>query len=136
MLSIDRHPAQSQLRTFGILLAIFTPIAGALIWWRSGRLEYGAIAWAAAGLLTAAYWLAPASRRAIYVGWMYAAFPIGWTVSHVLMACIFYAVITPIGAVMRAAGYDPLSLGLDRSARTYWSPHPPRRDVGSYFKQY
>ena len=136
MLRIDRHPTSPQLRTFGRLLAIFVPVFGALVWWRTGRVESGATIWVAGGVLTAVYWLAPPIRRPIYVGWMYAAFPIGWVISHLLMAIIYYVVITPIGMVMRATGRDPLLRRFDRSARTYWAPHEPPGDVGRYFRQY
>ena len=136
MLSIDRHPTPRRLRSFGSLLAVFAPVFGALLWWRVGRVEAGAAVWLAGGVLTAIYWLVPGSRRLIFVVWAYAAFPIGWTVSHVLMALIFYLVVTPIGWLVRAAGHDPLRRGFDPSARTYWVPHARSGDVGRYFKQY
>ena len=80
--------------------------------------------------------MAPPVRRWIYVGWIYAAFPIGWTVSHVLIAGIYYLLITPIGLIIRATGRDPLLRKFDRSAPTYWTPHPPPGDVKRYFRQY
>jgi protein-S-isoprenylcysteine O-methyltransferase Ste14 len=136
MLTVDRNPPPGQLRSFGVLLAIFVPLFGLLVWWRTGRLQAGETIWVVGGLLTAVYWLVPAVRRPIYVGWMYAAFPIGWTVSHVLMGLIYYVVITPIGLIIRATGRDPLLRQFDRSARTYWTPHPPSNDVARYFRQY
>jgi Saxitoxin biosynthesis operon protein SxtJ len=134
--SIDRHPAPDQLRSFGVLLAIFVPVLGVLIWWRTGRFDAGTTIWIAGGVLTAIYWMVPPVRRLVYVGWMYAAFPIGWTVSHILMALIFYLVITPIGWMMRATGRDPLFKRFDRSARTYWMPHTRQGGPGRYFRQY
>ena len=80
MLSVDRHPAPHQLRSFGVLLAIFVPLAGALIWWRTGRLEAGTRVWIGGAMLTTVYGIVPPFRRLIYVGWMYAAFPIGWSI--------------------------------------------------------
>jgi len=136
LLSIDRHPPARQLRAFGMLLAIFVPLLGALVWWRAGRLEAGTTIWIAGGVLTAIYWLAPALRRPIYVGWMYAAFPIGWTVSHLLMAVIFYGVITPIGWLLRASGRELLPRAFDRRAPTYWAPRARPGDISRYFRQY
>ena len=136
MVNIDRNPAPRHLHSFGILLALFVPIFGAIVSWRAGRTDAGTTVWLVGGLLTAIYWLVPASRRPIYIGWMYAAFPIGWTVSHILMAIIYYAVITPIGLIIRATGRDPLLRRFDRSARTYWTPRALPGDVGRYFRQY
>ena len=46
----------------------------------------------------------PMSRKWIYLGWIYAAFPIGWTVSHLLLAAIYYLIVTPIALAVRLAG--------------------------------
>ena len=46
--------------------------------------------------------------RPIYVGWMVLAFPIGWTVSQLILGVIFCGVFTPIGLVFRLMGRDPL----------------------------
>ena len=54
--------------------------------------------------------------RLIYVGWMVLAFPIGWTVSQVMLALMFFGLFTPIGLVFRLIGRDPLQR--TRPART------------------
>jgi hypothetical protein len=136
MLTIDRNPPQEQLRSFGVLLAIFVPVFGALIWWRTGRPVAATWIWAIGGVLTALYWIIPPLRRLVFVGWMIAVFPIGWTVSHLMMGLIYYGVITPIGLIMRASGRDPLFRSFDRSARTYWTPHTRTDDIRRYFRQY
>jgi hypothetical protein len=136
IINIDRNPPERLLRSFGFLLAAFVPLFGALVGWRSGRLDLAVAVWVVGGLLTAIYWLAPALRRPIYVGWMYAVFPIGWTISHVLMAAIFYGVVAPIGFGLRLAGRELLPRQFDRSARTYWVPHAKPDHVNRYFRQY
>ena len=50
----------------------------------------------------------PEWLRSIYVGWMVLAFPIGWTVSQVMLAVMFFGLFTPIGLVFRLIGRDPL----------------------------
>jgi hypothetical protein len=69
------------------------------------------------------------------VGWMALAYPIGWVVSHVLLAATYFLVFTPIGWMMRIFGRDPLERTIDRSARTYWIAHEPGGDPSSYFRQ-
>ena len=39
---------------------------------------------------------------------MVLAFPIGWTVSQVMLAMMFFGLFTPIGLVFRLIGRDPL----------------------------
>ena len=136
LLTIDRNPSRERLRSFGVLLAIFVPLFGALVWWRTGRVAAAETIWIAGGGLAAIYWLAPPIRRLVYVGWMYAAFPIGWTVSHLLMAVIYYLAVTPIALIIRAMGRDPLNRRFDRSAKTYWMTHERSDDISRYFRQY
>ncbi len=49
--------------------------------------------------------------RWVYIGWMILAFPIGWTVSQVMLAVMFFGLFTPIGLVFRLIGRDPLHRG-------------------------
>ena len=50
----------------------------------------------------------PRLLRPIYVAWMVLAFPIGWTISQLILAVMFYGLFTPIGLVFRLIGRDPL----------------------------
>ena len=134
MLPINRDPSARDLRSFGLLLAVFVGIVGGLSWWRTGLVPYAI--WGGGGLLALVYGLVPALRRPVYVGWTYAAFPIGWTVSHLLLGLIYFGVITPIGIALRALGRDPLTRRFDPAARSYWIRYSPQRDVARYFKQF
>ena len=68
--------------------------------------------------------------------WMYAFFPLSWTVSHLLFAAVFYLVVTPIKLGLTLVGYDPLGRRWDRSADTYWHEHNPASDPKRYFRQF
>jgi hypothetical protein len=78
----------------------------------------------------------PAAIRPLFVGWIVAAYPIGWTVSHVLLSAIFFLVLTPIGLILRATGTDPMHRSFDPDARTYWSKREPVREAARYFRQF
>lgn len=136
LIEIDRHPAARELRWFGVLLAVFVLLAGAFV---RVRLDEPAAAWwiwtGGAGL-TAIYAAVRPLRRWIYLGWLHAAFPIGWTVSHLLLAAMYYLVVTPIGLVVRWSRGDPLDRACDRAASTYWVARRPVRDVKRYFRQF
>ncbi len=64
------------------------------------------------------------------------AYPIGFVVSHVLMATIFYLVMTPIALVFRLVGRDALRRKLEPDQASYWHDRGPARDPSSYFKLY
>ena len=80
--------------------------------------------------------VAPPVVRPVYVVWMALAFPIGWTVSHLMMAVVFYLVVTPIGIIMRMCGRDPMRRRIDRSAKSYWVRRPSTTNIKHYFRQF
>ncbi len=46
-------------------------------------------------------------------------------VNPIILAVIYYAVVTPTGLVMRAMGKDPLRLRRDPNAESYWIHRDP-----------
>ena len=136
LLEINRHPAAKELRWFGVLLAAFVVVAGALAYWQFEAPAAARIIWGAGAALAAVYAGVRPLRRWIYLGWLYAAFPVGWTVSHVLLAATYYLVLTPIGLLARWLREDPLERKLDRDAATYWTERRRMREVRRYFRQF
>jgi hypothetical protein len=78
----------------------------------------------------------PDWMRRIYVGWMILAFPIGWTVSQVMLAVIFFGLFTPIGFLFRLLGRDPLHRIRRPELESYWAPKLTPTDLRRYFKQF
>lgn len=137
MIEINWNPSNRELRQFaGIWFPAFWILIGGLCWYKSGSLPVAAVIWSAAFLVSLVGYLWLPFMRVIFVGMMCAAFPIGWTVSYLLLGIIFFLVFTPIGLMMRLFGRDPMLRSLDRSAKTYWVPHNPGGDAGRYFKQF
>lgn len=137
LIEIDRNPSAKTLRWFGVLMAGFFVLAGGLAQWHWPEASAAMAIWVFGAALTGAYAAVPPLRRRIYLGWIYAALPIGWTVSHLMLAAIFYLVVTPIGLGVRALRGDPLERAPDRSAASYWSArHGTGGNPRRYFKQF
>ncbi len=92
--------------------------------------------WIVGGVLSGVVIVSPRICRKLYIGWISAAQPIGWTISHLVLAVVFYLVITPLGLAMRCLGRDPMQRKLDRQAATYWQPRKPVADVKRYYRQF
>ena len=72
---------------------------GGIAAWRAwhGQVDGWTQALAVAALGVGGIGLAwPAAVRPIYTGWMIAAFPIGWTISKIVLGGMFYLVFTPL----------------------------------------
>jgi hypothetical protein len=76
-------------------------------------------------------WLKPA-----FIGLTIAAWPIGWVVSNLTLALLYYGVFTPVSLVFRLIGRDPLNRMFDRQAPTYWEPYNPDQGLERYLRQF
>ena len=132
---VTKAPPPKMLRQFaGLWLVVF----GGLAVWRavSGQVDgwtYGlaivAVVVGTAGLVF------PAAVRPIYTGWMVVAFPIGWTVSKVVLGLMFFGMFTLVGVVFRLTGRDLLGLRR-RSTGSYWVPKAGARSSAEYLRQF
>jgi Saxitoxin biosynthesis operon protein SxtJ len=135
MIQINKNPSKKELAWFGLLCLGFFGLVGLSVLHKTHSLHSAIVVWIAATVGVAIYFAAPPLRRPIYLGWMYAAYPIGWVMSYLLLAVVFFGVFTPVGLLMRAVSRDPLAKDFDRSASTYWTPHDPGTDPDRYFRQ-
>ena len=137
MLEINWQPSRRELRQFA---GIWFPLACAVVCWFVYRATHSWQLLAALGVIAAVLsvvaFAVPAVALRLYVGWMVAAFPIGWTVSHLLMGVIYYLLITPMGLLMRCFGRDAMGRKFNRTRDTYWVAHTTPRDKQQYFRQY
>ncbi len=136
LIEIDHNPSPRQLYWFGILLGAFCALAGGMVRWRMEAAGVATVIWATGGVLAMLYWIVPAWRRSIYLGWLYAVYPVGWTVSHLLLAIVYFLVITPMGLVKRLIKGDPLERTPDPAARSYWAARGNKKGSQHYFRQY
>ena len=137
VLDIRWNPTPRELRQFA---AIWFPaacaVAGGLIYVRAGSLWGAACSWAAGATCGVVGWFRPRAVRPLYLALVCLTYPIGWTLSHVLLALIYYGMFTPLGLLMRLGGRDPLQRQFDPEAASYWTPRPPAKDPKSYFRQF
>ncbi|MHC4425147.1 MAG: SxtJ family membrane protein [Planctomycetota bacterium] len=132
----NREPTPYELRMFGLLLAVFFGLTGAVVLWRAGSWRIATVCWTTATLLAIVYYCVPSVKRPMYMVWMAVMYPIGWIITHVLLALVYYGWITPIGLLIRLFGYDPMRRRLDRTAKSNWIRRKPIKNVDRYFRQY
>jgi hypothetical protein len=144
LVELQLRPPRARLRNFGfVALVAFGALAflarnGLAIFagLHDARLPV-AVALAGVGALSAIFSLTyPPANRPLYVALTLISFPIGFALSYVLMAVLFFGVFGLVALVMRLLGRDPLHRRYDPKAATYWST--PRRSRGndSYFRQF
>ncbi len=135
LVRIHPDPSRRQLAVFGVVWLVFFAVVGV------GALKHGrpaaAVAfWTTAILVPAIGGWSPRFMRVLYLGMAYATFPIGFVLSWLLLAAVYYLVVTPTGIVMRAIGHDPLKRFDDAGAESYWIPREPDEGLDDYFRQF
>ena len=130
-----RLPTPSELRWFGLLLFAVFGLLAALVAWRFEAAGFARGLAGCGAALALLYYGVPPLRRPLYEGWMRLVTPVGWLVSHAVLAIVYFGVITPIGLVARLAGRDKLERRFAASAASYWAARPPSADTSRYLRQ-
>jgi carbamoyltransferase len=130
------EPMDRQLREFALIGGLLLAAVG--IWRAAIRSN---ARWSAAlvvaGLAVAVAGLAwPRLFKIVFVAWMTLVYPIARIVSIVLLAIVFYALITPIALFFRWRGRDALDRAIREGQESYWRDKPPAAGPGQYLKQF
>ncbi len=136
MIDINRNPSARDQLWFAVLLAVFLGGVGALLKWHWGQDTAAYVVWGAGGLALLAFAVVPAWRVPLYVGWIMLFYPLGFVLSHVMLALVYYLVLTPSGLLLRLFGRDPMRRRWEPDANTYWIEREPIANASRYFRQY
>jgi len=136
MIEINFKPSPKELRTFGIAFLVACGLVGGLLAWRFGLGAPSYVLWSLAPIGGLLAFVAPKALKPVYILLSLLAWPIGMVVGTVMLAAVYYLVITPLGLVFRLLGKDPMQRRLDRSAATYWIARRPAASVERYFRQF
>lgn len=112
---------------------ILTVIGSIVLYKQRGSFVYF---YGAAGVFAFFAAVAPMALLPLYRVWVKFAMALAWLNTRLLLALVFYLVITPIGLCMRLVGYDPLDRKIDKEATTYWKEKERHEDITRYEKQY
>jgi hypothetical protein len=136
VIDLNLNPSKKELRTFGLCGLAFLALVGWIVFRRSGSVPVAASIAALGVVLAVLGFAVPRALRPVWVVLMVVNYPIGWVVTHVVMAIIFYLVVTPIAVIMRLTGRDPMERAFDRTAKTYWKRRRAEPDSSRYFRPY
>lgn len=120
----EDHPITgSSDRSFGVVITVALTVVGLFPLLNGEPPRWWSLAVAGVMLvvtLVRAELLAPFNRV-----WFRFGLVLHRIVNPVIMAVIYFAVVTPTGLIMRAVGKDPLRLRRDPNAESYWIHRTP-----------
>ena len=125
----------SSNRSFGLVFATVFASVGLLPLFFGGSIRSWALIVAGAFALAACAF--PKVMAPLNVLWTKVGLLLHRVVSPIVLGIMFFLVFTPIGLLMRLLGNDPLRLGFDKNARSYWiertPPGPPPESLKDQF---
>ncbi len=121
-------------REFGLLVGAVFSLLG-LWWFYRGKFAVAAYVFTVMG--AALVLLGAAFPRLLVIPrklWMKLAEGMAFVSSRIILAIIFFLVLTPIGLIKRTMGWDPLQRR-SGSRESFWNPYPAR-DRRHYERMY
>jgi len=137
VVQINTDPTRRQLNQFGFIWMGFVAFFGAVAFFKFHNPLLARGLWVAAVVVSIVGWVFPRFMRWVFLGMSYLAFPIGFVVSHVVLAVVYYLVLTPIGLLTKLFGYDSMKRRFDPEAKSYWVERPASgAEAKRYFRQF
>lgn len=136
LIELKTDPSRRDLRLFACLWCpLFCGLFGLLLA-RHGRGNAATVVWTLGAAILGLGAAEPRLVRPVFLGLIYLTAPLGWVVSHLVLAVVYYCVVTPVGALLRLAGRDPLARGLERETSSYWVAAEGEKPPERYFHQF
>ena len=131
-----RNQSVRSAREFGLIVGgVLVALGG---WWFY-RGKFQTVAPVFLGTGTLLIFLAVVWPRALILpnrGWMALAHFLSLIATPIVLGIVYFFILTPIGVIKRAFGWDPLQRRAKRRD-SYWHPYPQRqRDPRHYEKMY
>ena len=110
-------------RMFCLLFAAIFSGVGLWPLFQGGKIRFWALVLGAVFLLLALIW--PSALSWMNRAWMRFGLLLNRVVSPLAIGVVYYLTLVPMGLVMRALGKNPLRLGFDPAAASYWIAREP-----------
>ena len=110
---------KKDLRSFGFTIGIILLLVAAFLFYREKE-SFQTFLYIA-GVFIGLALILPSMLKPIYIVWMTFAVILGWFMTRVILSLLFYAIITPIGVVLRIFGKDFLEIKKESVQGSYWN---------------
>lgn len=135
LLKLNLRPSGHDLRVFAACLTVLLLVLAALAWRRDAMLTAQGLG-VAAGIVLMVGLLVPPALTWVFKATVLLTYPLGLVLSFVIMALVYFVVMTPIGLIMRVLGRDPLERRPEPALTTYWKPRDEPPEASRYLRQF
>ena len=127
---------KADLKKFGLFMGAVLFLGSLYLLWKQQQ-TYAVGGFILAGVFAALAFVGPVVLKPLQRAWMAMAVVMGFVMSRIIVAVIFYGMVTPIGLVGRLAGKKFLELKIDKAAVSYWiGREQPKTEKSDYERQF
>ena len=128
------RPDRSELRRFAVAMLVGFSLLGLFAAWRAKEIGNSSIILWGIGVSLAVAAFVPKLGRVAYLGVYLPTSIMGYVISNVVLALMFFLVITPLGILLRFMGKDVLQQQPKQKAA--WTPVTKEKTEDSYYRQF
>ena len=110
---------KADLKKFGLFMGTVLFLGSLYLLWKQQQ-TYAVGGFILAGVFAVLAFVGPVVLKPLQRAWMAMAVVMGFVMSRIIVAVIFYGMVTPIGLAGRLAGKKFLDLKMDKAAASYW----------------
>ena len=117
--SVENAVDKKELRSFGLMMGgMLILIFGLLLPWLWSA-EFPKWPWIAAAPFWLLGLLLPMALAPVFRIWLRIGHALGWVNTRIILGFVFFAIIFPIGIILRLLGKDFMAQRLDSDAQSY-----------------
>jgi len=136
VVKINWNPDKNVLGQFAEFGMFFLGLVAAPLMVYRENMTAAVVFWAAAIALRALSLIKPSWVKPVFIALSVVTWPIGWVISHVALAIVYYGVFTPLALVFKLIGRDAMTRKFDPDAETYWEAYNPDTGPARYLRQF
>lgn len=110
---------KQELKKFGLMMAGVISLLFGLIFPFLGNQTYPLWPWTIAAVFTIVSLVHPKLLNRVYHIWMKIGHILGWINTRLILAVLFFGILTPIGLLLRILNKDPLFKKIEPNAVSY-----------------
>lgn len=120
MILFDKiEPNRRELKTFGILMAVFISVLFGVILPVIGERPYPAWPFIISSAVLVSGFILPVILTPLFYFWIFFGRIIGQINLYILMSIIYFFVFSPVAFFFKLTGKDPMKRAFDRNAVSY-----------------
>lgn len=134
---LQKHPTDRVLRQFAAASSVILAVAAAKNWHNETNPHLSLLCLLIIVPVAILGYLRPKSFSLIFNTLLWITFPLGWVATQIVVAIMFYIILTPLAILFRLKGRDILQIKQPGSdTATFWKRQNEAKSSESYFRQY